>query len=250
MIKATSVGQAYKNQGSDLDIKVNKTFMVPVEHLITEDGFNVRDLDQDHISAMAQAYQDGKMMPALVIRTTQSGFKVIDGHHRLSAAKIAGVRRLECKEFAGSEAEQIAFMISSSQGRNLKPIERAHAYRRLIGFGMTKDEIAKQVMRSRADIDNHLLLLEAGDDVIDAIKSGEVAATEVQREMRKSGAEAQDKIMTEVNKARQSGVKAKLRKFTKKHQDRAMEIISGMDNLPDELRQIVGLWISDCDKSK
>lgn len=250
MIKATSVGQAYKNQGSDLDIKVNKTFMVPVEHLIIEDGFNVRDLDQDHISAMAQAYQDGKMMPALVIRTTQSGFKVIDGHHRLSAAKIAGVQRLECKEFAGSEAEQIAFMISSSQGRNLKPIERAHAYRRLIGFGMTKDEIAKSVMRSRADVDNHLLLLEAGDDVIDAIKSGEVAATEVQREMRKSGSDAKDKIMTEVNKARKSGVKAKLRKFTKKHQDRAMEIISGMDNLPDELRQIVELWISDCDKSK
>ena len=246
MIKATSIGQAYKNQGSDLDIKVNKTFMVPVEHLIIEDGFNVRDLDQEHISAMAQAYQDGKMMPALVIRTTQMGFKVIDGHHRLSAAKIAGVKRLECKEFAGSEAEQIAFMISSSQGRILKPIERAHAYRRLIGLGMTKDEIAKSVMRSRADVDNHLLLLEAGDDVIDAIKSGDVAATEVQREMRKSGSDAKNKIMNEVNKARQSGAKAKLRKFTKKHQDRAMEIISGMENLPDELRQIVDIWISDC----
>jgi len=248
MIEATSVGQAYKNQGSDLDIKVNKTFMVPVEHLMIEDGFNVRDLDHNHISAMAQAYQDGKMMPALVIRTTQSGFKVIDGHHRLSAAKIAGVKRLECKEFSGSEAEQIAFMISSSQGRNLKPIERAHAYRRLVGFGMTKDEIAKSVMRSRADVDNHLLLLEAGDDVIDAIKSGDVAASEVQREMRKYGSVAQDKIMDEVNKARKSGVKAKLRKFTKRHQDRAMEIISGMDNLPDELRQIVDLWISDCGK--
>lgn len=245
VIKATSVGQAYKTQGADLDIKVNKTFMVPVELLIVECGFNVRDLDQEHIDAMAQSYSEGKMMPALVIRTTKDGFKVVDGHHRLSAARIAGVQRLECKEFTGTEAEQVAFMVSSSQGRNLKPIERAHAYRRLINLGMTKDEIAKAVSRSRADVDNHLLTLEAGDDVIQAIKDGEVAATEVQREMRKSGTGAQDKIMGAVRKAREEGGKAKLRKFTKKHQDRTMEILSGMHDLSDELQVLVDLWISD-----
>lgn len=244
-IKATSVGQAYKTQGANLDIKVNKTFMVPVEHLMIEEGFNVRDLDQDHIQAMAQSYTDGKMMPALVIRTTKSGFKIIDGHHRLCAAKIAGVQRLECKEFTGTEAEQIAFMVSSSQGRNLKPVERAHAYRRLIGLGMTRDEVAKATGRSRADVDNHLLMLEAGDDVIQAIKDGDVAATEVQREMRKSGAGAQGKIMAAVSKAKETGGKAKLRNFTKKHQDRVMEILSGMDGLPDYLQGLVDLWLSD-----
>ncbi|MGL5293287.1 MAG: ParB/RepB/Spo0J family partition protein [Aeromonas sp.] len=205
----------------------------------------MRDLDQDHIDAMAQSYSEGKMMPALVIRTTKDGFKVIDGHHRLSAAKIAGVQRLECKEFTGTEAEQVAFMVSSSQGRNLKPIERAHAYRRLINLGMTKDEIAKSVSRSRADVDNHLLMLEAGDEVIQAIKDGEVAATEVQREMRKSGYGAQEKIMGAVKKALDNGGNAKLRNFTRKHQERAMEILSGMEGLPDELKALVDLWLSD-----
>lgn len=244
-IKATSVGQAYKNQAAELDIKVNKTFMVPVEHLMIEDGFNVRDLDQEHIQAMAASYTEGRMMPALVIRTTKEGFKVIDGHHRLSAAIIAGVQRLECKEFSGTEAEQIAYMISSSQGRNLKPVERAHAYRRLMNLGMTRDEVAKSVSRSRGDIDNHLLMLEAGDDVIQAIKDGEVAATEVHREMRKSGADATGNIMKAVKKARESGGKAKLRSFTKKHSERAMEILSGMDCLPDELTELVRLYLSD-----
>lgn len=244
-IQATSIGQAYKTSGADLDIKVNKTFMVPVAHLIVEEGFNIRDLDQNHIQAMAQSYSAGRMMPALVIRTTKAGFKVIDGHHRLTAAKIAGVHRLECKEFAGTEAEQIAFMVSSSQGRNLKPVERAHAYRRLIGLGVTKDEVAKAVSRSRADVDNHLLMLEAGDDVIAAIKSGEVAATEVQRELRKSGSGAQENIMKAVNTARAQGGKAKLRNFTKKHQDRVMEILSGMDSLPEELKGLVDLYLSD-----
>lgn len=244
-IKATSVGQAYKHQKDELGITLNKTFMVPVDHPMIESGFNVRDLDQEHIDAMAKSYNEGRMMPAIVVRTTKDGFKVIDGHHRLSAAKIAGVHRLECKEFSGTEAEQVAFMVSSSQGRNLKPIERAHAYRRMIGLGMTRDEIAKAVSRSRSDVDNHLLMLEAGDDVIQAIKSGEVAATEVQREMRKSGADAQDKIMVAVNKARDTGGKAKLRNFTKKHQERVMEILSGMDELSHELQELVDLYLAD-----
>ncbi|OFC42770.1 ParB/RepB/Spo0J family partition protein [Aeromonas hydrophila] len=246
-INATSVGQAYKTQGADLDIKVNKTFMVPVEHLFIEDGFNVRELDQEHIQSLVESYREGRMMPALVIRTTRGGFKVIDGHHRLSAAKIAGVHRLECKEFTGTEAEQIAFMVSSSQGLNLKPIDRARAYRRLIGLGMTKDEITEAVKRSRSHVDNLLLMLEAGDDVLQAIKDGEVAATEVQKEMRKSGGEAQEKIMTAVKKARVEGGKAKLRAFTKKHHDQVMEILSGMDAslIGTELSTLVELWRSD-----
>jgi ParB family chromosome partitioning protein len=226
-IKATSVGQAYKTQRADLDIKVNKTFMVPIEHLRIEDGFNVRDLDQEHIEAMTQSYQDGRMMPALVIRTTQDGFKVIDGHHRLSAAKIAGVKRLECKEFTGTEAEQIAYMVSSSQGRDLKPIERARAYRRMLRLGMTKDEI--------------------GDDVLQAIDNGEVSPTEVRKEMRKSGGEAQGKIMEAVKKARVEGGKAKLRSFTQKHYKKVMEILSGMEEsvIGPELSPLVELWRSD-----
>lgn len=246
-IKATSVGQAYKTQGGDLDIKVNKTFMVPVEHLIVEDGFNVRGLDQEHIQSMAESYREGRMMPALVIRTTRDGFKVIDGHHRLSAAKLAGVHRLECKEFTGTEAEQIAFMVSSSQGRNLKPIERARAYRRLLGLGMTKDEIAKSVNRSRADVDNHLIMLEAGDDVLQAIHDGEVAATEVQKAIRQHGSGAQEKIMGAVRKSRETGGKAQLKAFTKKHHDKVMEILAGMDAaaIGQELSQLVELWASD-----
>ena len=245
MIKGTSVGQAYKNQGAALDIKVNKTFMVPVDHLITEEGFNVRELDQEHIAAIAEAYREGKLMPAIVIKTTTVGFKIIDGHHRLSAAKLAGVQRLECKEFVGTEAEQIAFMVSSSQTRNLNPIERAHAYRRMMGLGMTKDEIAKAVARSRADVDNHLLMLEAGDAVIEAIQAGEISATSVHKEMRKSGAAAQDKIMNAVTEARSSGKRATLRKFTKKHQHRAMELVKTIPNIPTELQELLDLWLAD-----
>lgn len=88
-------------------------------------------------------------------------------------------------------------------------------------------------------------MLEAGDDVIQAIKDGDVAATEVQREMRKSGAGAQDKIMAAVSKAKLDGGKAKLRNFNKKHQDRVMEILSGMNDLPSELQELVELYLSD-----
>lgn len=228
-IKGVTIGSTYSKQGKDLGIAVNKTFMVPVEHLVIESGFNVRDLDEDHINGIAEAYEAGRLMPAIVVKTTADGFKVIDGHHRFEGAKKANVQRLECKEFVGSELDQIAFMVSSSQGRNLLPIERAQAYQRMIGLGMTKAEISTSVSRSRADVDNHLILLQAGDDVIAAVKSGEVSSSEVVKEVRKSGPDANKKIMKEVTKAKATGKKAVINNFKPAHSRQVMEILAGME---------------------
>lgn len=73
------------------------------------------------------------------------------------------IPRLECKDFSGSEADRIAFMVTSSQGKALSPLERAAAYQRLLNQGWTPAEIAKKVKRSPADVDQHLQLLECGD---------------------------------------------------------------------------------------
>lgn len=245
-INATSLGQAYAKQKDELDIKVNKTFMVPVSKIVTEKGFNVRELDGEHVEAIKIAYEEGKMLPAIVVKTTSEGFKVVDGHHRIEAAKLAGVSRLECKEFIGTEVDQISFMVTSSQGRNLKPVERAIAYQRLINHGLTKDEIAKSVGRSRADIDNHLVLLQAGDEVMEAVKNGEVSATVVVSEMRKNGSDANDTIMKAVKSARQSGTgKAKVNSFSRKDYTEAMEILVTVepDYLPQRLKELVEKYI-------
>lgn len=104
-IQATSIGQVYKKQ-PEIGLKVNKAFMVPIEHIYLDTEQNVRDLDMDHIKSLSCSFENGAPIKALVVQTTKSGFMVIDGQHTYEAAKIAGAKRLECKEFTGNEAEK------------------------------------------------------------------------------------------------------------------------------------------------
>lgn len=246
-ITATSVGQAYKKQ-PELGLKVNKAFMVPVDHIYLDTDQNVRDLDWDHINSLAASFEQGSPIKALVVQTTEKGFLVVDGQHTFEAAKIAGASRLECKEFSGSEAEKIAFMVASSQGKPLDPIQRANAYRRMTNLGMTKDEIAKSVGRSRADIDNHLVILDGGEDVISAVKNKDISASDARAAIKKHGNGAGVAIKEEIETAKSENRKAKIKKFTKKHFVMAMEEVCKLDDesLGEDLVKLKKLYLEDC----
>lgn len=192
-MKASNLTQAY-NKEKDLDIKVNKTFFVPPSKLFIEEGFNVRELDQDHIDSIAATYARGDYVPALVVKATANGFKVIDGHHRYMAALQAEVLRVECKDFKGSDADQIAFMITSSQGRNLAPMERALAYQRLVAQGWSDKEISEKVGRGLKNVKDHLMLLDASPQIQTAVKSGQLGFAAAVEELNRNGLEGQEKI--------------------------------------------------------
>lgn len=206
-----SLAQHYKQKEKNgTGTAVNKTYIVPVKELYVEPGYNVRDIDQDHVNEFRDAFIAGEFIPPLVVKVTEIGIKVMDGHHRYYgalAATEAGheVLRLECKDFVGSEADQIAFMVTSSQGKPLSAIERGMAYRRLINQGWTNSEIAKKVKRSPADVDMHLQLTECDDKIIAMVKSGEVAATTAVAMSKEHGAEAASFAEKTLEKAKSEG---------------------------------------------
>lgn len=191
-----SLSQHYKQKEKNgTGTAVNKTYIVPVKELYVEPGYNVRDIDQEHVNEFRDAFIAGEFIPPLVVKVTEIGIKVMDGHHRYYgalAATEAGheVLRLECKDFVGSEADQIAFMVTSSQGKPLSALERGMAYRRLVNQGWTNAEIAKKVKRSSADIDLHLQLTECPDEIICMVKSGQVAPTTAVAMSKEHGADA------------------------------------------------------------
>jgi ParB family chromosome partitioning protein len=204
--------QVYKNKDdNETDITVRKTYLLGVSELYIEPGYNVRDIDQAHVEEFRDAYIAGENVPPLTVQVTEQGVKVIDGHHRLHGAKLAQEAgyeiRLECKDFVGNEAERIAFMVTSSQGRPLEPLERAAAYQRLKNQGWEPAEIAKKVKRSPSDIDQHLALLTAGDELIGMVKRNEVAATTAVALSREHGAKAGTIAAEGLAKAKANGKK-------------------------------------------
>lgn len=207
----SSLSLLYKSKDKNgTETTVKKTFLVPLSELYVEPGFNVRDIDQAHVEEFRDAFIDGEYLPPLAVQVTEQGVKIIDGHHRYYGAKLATeagheIPRLECKDFVGSEADRIAFMVTSSQGKPLAPLERAAAYQRLSNQGWESAEIAKKVKRSVADVEHHLALLEVGDGLLAMVKSGEVAPTTAVALSREHGVNASSVAAGQMVKAKAAG---------------------------------------------
>lgn len=239
----TTLNRVYsKEGGNEKGMKVNKTFIVPLNMIYIEDGFNVRDICSEHVDSIAAAYNDGKYIPAIVVKATELGFKIIDGHHRFHAAKKVGVERLECKDFVGDEKEMVAMMVTSSQGRNLSPLERAKAYQRLKGFGLTDSEISKQVNRSLSDIKRHMTLMSAPESIIKAVEGGLIGFAAAVDELSKHGGNAEKHITKAIESSDGKPVtRETLKSFNKKDYTAVMEILCGMEftHLPSELTELI-----------
>lgn len=242
MSSLLSLYKAKEKNGTATTTK--KTFLVPLAELYVEPGYNVREIDQEHVEEFRDAFIAGEFVPPLAVQVTEQGIKIIDGHHRYYGAKMASdegheIPRLECKDFAGSEADRIAFMVTSSQGKALSPLERAAAYQRLLNQGWTPAEIAKKVKRSAADVDQHLQLLECGDGLIAMVRAGEVAPTTAVALSREHGPKAEAVAQVQMEKAKAAG-KTKLTRsaaipqFSAAKARRLAELLVGADYLQED----------------
>ena len=215
-----TLGQLYSTGNSGLTVK--KTHMVPLQSIYIEEGFNVRDIDLEHVNEFKEAFIAGEYIPPLFVEVTERGVKVIDGHHRylgaLEAVKAGHeIARIECKDFTGSEADKIAFMITSSQGKPLSPTERAVAYHRLINQGFSIDEIAKKVKRSPSDVRHHLQLAECEPQIKAMVKAHEISSSDAIALQKEHGAFAPQIAQQALIEAKAQGKnKVVLQKFNHK----------------------------------
>lgn len=249
----SSLSQLYKQKEKNgTETTVKKTFLVPLSEIYVEPGFNVREIDQLHVEEFRDAFIAGEYIPPLAVQVTDQGVKVIDGHHRYYgaiAATEAGteIPRLECKDFVGSDADRIAFMVTSSQGKALSPLERAAAYQRLVNQGWEPSEIARKVKRSTADVDHHLQLLACGDELIEMVRSGEVAATTAVALSREHGSQASSVAIEQMSKAKAQGKKkltrsAALPQFSASKARQVLQLLADLDVpalLPQSVEEIL-----------
>jgi ParB-like chromosome segregation protein Spo0J len=247
----SSLSQLYKQKDKNgTETTVKKTFLVPLSEIYVEPGFNVREIDQPHVEEFRDAFIAGEYIPPLAVQVTEKGIKIIDGHHRYYGALAAQesgteIPRLECKDFVGSDADRIAFMVTSSQGKPLSPLERAAAYQRLANQGWEPTEIAKKVKRSVADVDHHLQLLTCGDELIDMVRTGEVAATTAVALSREHGPQASAVAVEQMGKAKAAGKKkltrsAAMPQFSAARARQFLQIISDAEtSVPPDAQEIL-----------
>ncbi|MEX2953574.1 ParB/RepB/Spo0J family partition protein [Serratia fonticola] len=231
-----TLSQRYANKKAEnSEISTKKTFLVPLSEIYAEEGYNVRELNQPHVEEFRDAFIAGEYIPPLAVEVTEHGVKVIDGHHRYYgalAATEAGheIPRLECKDFVGTEADKIAFMVTSSQGLALTPLERAAAYQRLLNQNWTTPEIAKKVKRSESDIIQHIQLAECSGYIKSLVRAGSMNYAIAIGIHREHGVYADREAARLMKKAEDAG-KTKVTKsiaqpqFSAKKARRALELL-------------------------
>lgn len=131
------------------------------------------------LSELVESMREHGVLQPLVV--TQSGaegvYQLIAGERRLRAARIAGLSRVPVvvKDAASKELLEIA-LVENLQREDLNVLEEANAFRRLADdFGMTQEEIATRVGRSRTAVANAMRLLALSDEIKASVASGTIS---------------------------------------------------------------------------
>ncbi len=120
--------------------------------------------------------EHGVIQPLILTRDEHGGYRLIAGERRLQAARLAGLQTVPVvfREAASSELLELA-LIENIQRADLNPIEEALAYRRLVDeHGLTQEEAAKRVGKSRAAVANAMRLLALESEIRRSLVAGEI----------------------------------------------------------------------------
>ena len=152
--------------------------LVPVEDIVSNPDQPRRHFDEETLAALADSIRRYGLLQPLVVRATGDRYELIAGERRLRAAQRVGLDRVPVvlREASPERRFELA-LIENLQREDLSPLEEAEAYRRLIDeFGLTQEEIAMRVGKSRPAIANALRLLGLPDSVKVQVESGELSA--------------------------------------------------------------------------
>lgn len=126
-----------------------------------------RSFSETSIKELASSIREVGILQPLVIRSTETGFELIAGERRLRAAKEAGLDRVPVLIRQAGEGESMEMaLVENLQREDLNPLETAAAYQALMdSFGLTKDQLASRLGKSRAAVSNTLRLTRLPESI-------------------------------------------------------------------------------------
>jgi ParB family chromosome partitioning protein len=134
-------------------------------------------MDEETLAELASSIREHGVIQPLVVTQVGDEYQLIAGERRWRAAQLAGLTTVPAivKETTPQQMLELA-LVENVQRADLNPLEEAGAYRQLIDeFGLTQEEVAERVGKSRAAIANTVRLLRLPDDVKEALGAGRIS---------------------------------------------------------------------------
>ncbi len=134
------------------------------------------NIDPEDLTGLANSIREHGILQPLIVSEGESAdrFVLIAGERRLLAARQAGLERVPVMVREATDLERLELaLIENLQRAGLNPLEEAEAFRQLTDvFGLSHDEIAQRVSKSRTAVTNTLRLLKLADSVQNALTEG------------------------------------------------------------------------------
>ena len=162
---------------------------------VEEDPKDVRELDineierdpdqhrktfhDETIAELAESIKIHGIIQPLIVRREDGRYKIVAGERRYRAAKLAGLEKLPViirDDISLRDAAEIA-LIENLQREDLNPVDEALGYEKLISdFGITQEEAADRVGKSRSAVTNAMRLLKLPKDALEKLRDGSISA--------------------------------------------------------------------------
>ncbi len=136
------------------------------------------NFDSDALAALAASIEASGVVQPLLVRPLPDGsYELVAGERRWRAAQQAGVDKVPAVVRDQEEAERLqAALIENMVREDLNPVEEARACDALVrDLGLTKEELARRVGRSRPAVSNLIRLLELPDEALDLLESRDLS---------------------------------------------------------------------------
>ena len=138
-----------------------------------------KSFDQEKLEELAESIRQHGLIQPLTVRKLSSGYyQIIAGERRWRAARLAGLEEVPAVviEADDQKAMELA-MIENLQREDLNPIEEAQGFRVLIDtYGMTQEQAAESVGKSRSAVANALRLLDLHFSIQRLVENGKISA--------------------------------------------------------------------------
>jgi ParB family chromosome partitioning protein len=151
--------------------------------------------DPTALQELASSIRAVGVLQPIVVRRIATGYELVVGERRVRAARLAGLEKIPAVVRDVDDLEMLRdAIIENLQREDLNPIEEAAALKRLVSeLGVTHEELAERVGRSRAAVTNALRLLNLAQGVQTRIAAGILSAAHGRAIAALADAQAQER---------------------------------------------------------
>ncbi len=160
------INESKNEEGSVVDIDIN--LIVPNKHQPRT------DFNKDGLLDLSNSIKTHGIIQPIIVRKKNDKYEIIAGERRWRASELAGLKEIPCilKSVDGELSAKYA-LIENIQREDLNPVEEGKAYKELIDkYGLTQEELAKEVGKSRPYIANSIRILNLNKQVLEYIYNG------------------------------------------------------------------------------